>query len=252
MSEPKDFVVCRICGRELQLINYRHLKGHDMSHKEYRNKFPKAPMISEKYRKKLSIAVTGKHNPMYNKTGEKSPNFGRTGKKHPLYGKIGKNAPFYGRKHTEESKAKMRAAKTSGNNPHHGRTGKKHPNYKDGRSFLPYCHLFNEEKREEVRNRWDRVCVLTDLMRSTLGSNSGLNDFEGHEIFSRHRLSVHHIYGNKMAGCDGTELVLIPLQGPYNTKKFDDLLLEYHSFYITLFMFKDLERKSREQRINGS
>ena len=127
--------------------------------------------------------------------------------------------------------------------------GKNNPNYIDGRSFRPYCHLFNGAKKEEVRNRHGRVCILTDTLRSVMGPESGLDNFEGHEIFNRDRLCVHHIYGNKMAGCDGTELALIPLHRIYNSKKFNGFRLEDHPFYITLFILKSIERKHREEML---
>lgn len=164
------------------------------------------------------------------------------------------SAKWTGNVISEETRSKIGASKIGKIRTKESRSkqsvsvmGEKNPNYIDGRSFLPYCRLFNEKRKEEIRNYWGRVCVLTDLMRSTLGSESGLDDFEGYEIFSGQRSSVHHIYGNKMAGCDGTELALIPLQNKFNTKKFDGLKLEEHPFYITLFMLKDIERKHREE-----
>ena len=127
-------------------------------------------------------------------------------------------------------------------------SGENHPSFNNWASREPYCHLWNEPLRERYRNHYGRVCVLTDTLRSVMGPESGLDDFEGHEIFSKVRLSVHHIRGNKMAGCDGIELALIPLQGKFNNKKFDGLKLEDHPFYITLFLFKDIERKHRSRQ----
>jgi len=151
----------------------------------------------------------------------------------------GENNPMYGktRSPTEETRAKNSAANM----------GEKNSNWRGGISFEPYCHLWSEPLRERYRNHYGRVCVLTDTLRSVMGPGSGLDDFEGHEIFNGRRLSVHHIRGDKMSGCDGTELVLVPLQGKFNTTKFDGLKLEDHPFYITLFLLKDQERRYREE-----
>ena len=201
----------------------------------------------------------------------------------------GKNNPMYGNIHSKETRAKISASQTgktlteehkakiglasmdlwkdpeyrdklSGENSAQKRPeiraevsmrtkGEKNPNFNNWASREPYCHLWNEPLREKYRNYWNRVCVLTDLMRSTLGSESDLDDFEGHEIFSSRRLAVHHTKGNKMAGCDGTEMALIPIQNKFNTKKFDELRLEENPFYITLFLLKDIERKHREEML---
>jgi len=139
----------------------------------------------------------------------------------------------------EKTKAKMSAIAT----------GKNNPNFNNWSSRMPYCHLWDGPLREKIRNRYGRICVLTDTLRSVMGSDSGLDDFAGYEIFSKERLCVHHIYGNKMAGCDGTELALIPLQRKFNNKKFDGFRLEDHPFYITLFLLKDIERRHREEMI---
>lgn len=162
-----------------------------------------------------------------------------------------------GRPRSEDLKAKISATMMGENNHNFGKArsketrdkigeaqmGEKNHGWEGGISFLPYCHLFNEEKKEEVRNHWGRVCILSDTLRSTMGSESDLDDFEGHEVFNGRRLSVHHIRGNKMGGCDGTELALIPLQGAFNSKKFDGFTLEDHPFYVTLFLLKNQERR---------
>ena len=138
---------------------------------------------------------------------------------------------------TSEAKDKM-----SANN-----TGENNPNFNNWVSRKPYCYLWNESLRERYRNYWGRVCVLTDTLRSVMGLDSGLSDFEGHEIFSKRRLAVHHSRGDKMEGCNGKEMALVPIQNRFNNKKFDGLRLENHPFYITLFLFKDIERKHREE-----
>jgi len=66
-------------------------------------------------------------------------------------------------------------------------------NWQDGVSYLPYCHLFNEMKKEEVRNKANRVCQLCGRP----------------EILNGERLSVHHVDGNKMQGCNGRKWVLV-------------------------------------------
>lgn len=74
-------------------------------------------------------------------------------------------------------------------------TGKNHPNWKDGASFEPYCHRFNDGIKEKVRNYYGRRCF-----------KCGKTEEENNE-----RLCVHHINFNKNQGCDGEKWGLIPL-----------------------------------------
>ena len=74
-----------------------------------------------------------------------------------------------------ETRAKMSVA----------RTGENHWNWKNGASFEPYCYLFNDSKKESIRNRDERTCQLCGKS----------------EILNGRRLSVHHIDGDKMQGC---------------------------------------------------
>lgn len=231
---------------------------------ENNHNFGKSP--SETTRAKQSAAVTG-----------------RTLSKEHIAKISGENNHNYGKLFSKETRAKMSAswtperrakmsafmsggknpmkqpevqAKISGENSHAKRpevrdkislanSGENNSSFNNWASREPYCHLWGESLRERYRNHYGRVCVLSDTLRSVMGPDSGLDDFEGHEIFNDRRLSVHHIRGNKMAGCDGTELALTPLQGRFNNKKFDGLKLEDHPFYITLFLLKDIERKHR-------
>ena len=225
---------------------------------------------TEEARAKMSAAKKGKNNPMFGKKRSEETKAkisaainqpesiakrtaARIGEKNPmkqpnvkakhsaamkrLETRAKMSASHKGHTQTKETRAKI-SFKMRGAN-----TGKNNGNWNGGSSFEPYCPRFNEPLKERYRNHYGRVCILSDILKSVMGPESGLDDFDGHEIFSGRRLSVHHIYGNKMAGCDGTDLALIPLQGRYNTMKVDGLKLEDHPFYITLFMLKDQEKR---------
>jgi len=45
MTEPEDFVVCRVCGGMFKSITARHLQKHSMSMLEYHQQYPDAPVV---------------------------------------------------------------------------------------------------------------------------------------------------------------------------------------------------------------
>ena len=63
------------------------------------------------------------------------------------------------------------------------------PFWKGGASFEPYCEKFNNEFKEDIRDKFDRVCFLCGKTEEDNGK----------------RLSVHHVNGNKNCGCDDDE-----------------------------------------------
>ena len=87
-----------------------------------------------------------------------------------------------GYKHTEEAKRKMGQK----------HKGEKHYNWQGGKSFEPYGVEFNEEKKERIRNKFNRRCF-----------ECGVSEDE-----SRYKLSIHHIDYNKR---NNSEDNLIPL-----------------------------------------
>lgn len=100
-----------------------------------------------------------------------------------------------GRKHTEEHRAKNSAAAKL-------RVGDKNSNWQGGKSFEPYCPLFNNTIKEKIRNRDGRVCQLCGKS----------------EILNGEGLSIHHIDGDKMQGCDNTGWFLCALCRSCNSK----------------------------------
>lgn len=63
----------------------------------------KQKYFSEEHRRKISESKTGNKNPMFGRIG-----FCGLGKDNPMWGKFGINHPVYGRKHSDESKEKMK------------------------------------------------------------------------------------------------------------------------------------------------
>lgn len=70
--------------------------------------------------------------------------------------------------------------------------GENNPNWKGGKSFEPYCKKFNENIKENIRNKFKRKCFICGKTE----------DFK--------KLDVHHIDYNKGQGC-GYSWSLIPL-----------------------------------------
>lgn len=81
--------------------------------------------------------------------------------------------------------------------------GFNHWNWQGGKSFDPYCPLFDNELKNEIRNRDNRVCVLCGKP----------------EILNGRRLDVHHIDGDKMQGCSSRQWYLASLCRSCNTSK---------------------------------
>ena len=67
--------------------------------------------------------------------------------------------------------------------------GENAPGWKGGKSFEPYCHKFNDEFKEYIRDKFGRICFLCDKTEAENGR----------------RLSVHHVNYNKDCGCDEDE-----------------------------------------------
>ena len=77
--------------------------------------------------------------------------------------------------------------------------GENNPNWKDGRSFEPYCHKFNENFKERCRKYLKRKCGICGLSESENIIKWG------------QKLSVHHVNYNKDALCKDGSNLFIPL-----------------------------------------
>ena len=61
-EEKTGKVNCQICGKPFSIISPRHLKKHDVTHKEYKLKFPDAPLANEEFAVK---SLYGRHKDMF-------------------------------------------------------------------------------------------------------------------------------------------------------------------------------------------
>lgn len=116
------------------------------------------------------------------------------------------NQNMKGHKHSEETKAKMRASalgrKASDETKAKigaywiGRvSGKDNPAWKGGTSFGKYCPKFTSEFKERVRKFFDYSCANCGCSQESAGR----------------KLDVHHVNFNKDSCCDNTKPLFVPL-----------------------------------------
>jgi len=140
----------------------------------------------------------------------------------------GENHWLYGKHHTEESNEKNREK----------HLGEKASNWKGGVSFDPYCDKFTEDKREEVREKYDRKCLICNTSeKDNLTKTNKIR-----------KLSVHHIDGDKEQGCNDKPWFLVPLCMKCHARttnkknsnywiKYIQNILKYYEFYnISMYM----------------
>lgn len=146
---------------------------------------------SEETKKKISNSKKGKK--------RKYPITEETRKKMSNSAKIRANKPEWkknisekkkGQKHTEETKHKLQQYK-----------GEMASGWIDGRSYDPYCEKFDDAKKEEIRNSYNRKCF-------NCGKEEKINLTTNGHMW---KLSVHHVDGDKQQGCNGKRWFLIPL-----------------------------------------
>lgn len=81
-----------------------------------------------------------------------------------------------------------------------GRMGENHPMWLGGVSFKPYCNKFNKQRKELVRNKFNRTCFLCGRPED------------------EKKLPIHHIDYNKNSICNGKSWPLIPLCSSCHSK----------------------------------
>lgn len=106
---------------------------------------------------------------------------------HPDF--TGENHPQFGTHPSKETRAIMQAKKIGLYD------GPKNPNWNGGISFDPYCTKFNNVLKEEIRDKFGRICFICSKTEEENGR----------------KLDVHHVDYNKNQGCNGIRWLLAPL-----------------------------------------
>ena len=82
------------------------------------------------------------------------------------------------------------------------RLGPDGTNWKGGKSFEPYCHKFNNQFKEYIRNKFSRRCFICNKEENT----------------NCKKLFVHHIDYNKVSICNGKSWAFVPLCNSCHSK----------------------------------
>lgn len=85
--------------------------------------------------------------------------------------------------------------------PEHTCRGKFNPAWNGGTSFGIYCPKFNFQKKEEIRNKYNRCCIICNKPETQNLTRKG----------KQLKLDVHHIDYNKEQGCENHQWRLVPL-----------------------------------------
>jgi len=221
--------ICQ-CGCKEQLVwSWRYKYTGIPEYKHGHNAPTKGKPLSEEHCKKLSESHKGQVSGMKGKHHtEESKQINREkhiGVKQPLEIVKKRNLSNIG-KHsipkTEATKEKLRQYR-----------GPKSGNWKGGTSYLPYCDKFTEEKKEEIRELYDRNCFICNLDEKD--NITKTNKFQ--------KLSVHHIDGDKEQGCNGKPWFMVPLcihcHGRVTGNKYEEYWIKYIQELMKYYNIKE-------------
>ena len=192
MIKIKNYMICRICNKQLNAITNSHLKKHQLTPKQYKLKFGIDTLICDNIREK--IGLNGRDNPMFGRKhteqakisisiknkGNISHNKGKTMENYEPLKRS--SLKLRGRVFSDESRRKMSKAQLkrfslSGSKDFykykkklkHSKefkkylsicsTGKNNPNWRGGLSFVKYGKDFNKQLKNKIRKKYNNVCI---------------------------------------------------------------------------------------------
>jgi len=149
----------------------------------------KGKIRTEEFRRKFSLSITGENNLNFGKhfSEEHKDKISKSnlGKKRSPETKRRISEAHLGKSLSQEHKNKIAI----------GNSGELCHWWRGGISFGKYCPKFNNLLKEQIRNRFGRICVIC-------GTNEENN---------RERLSCHHVNFDKKSGCFGRKWNILPL-----------------------------------------
>lgn len=244
---PPIFDICHCGCGQIIYGNNGYIKGHNRRNKyhsvETKRKISsgnKGKIRSDEAKKKNSDTHKGKHHSEEHKRKISESAMGKNKgkirsdetKKKLSEANKGINNPNYGKPRSDEIKKKIsnsqigkiisEESKRKNAIMHKGKTlsketriklrqysGERASNWQGGISYLPYCPKFNKDKREEIRNEYDRKCFICnkDEKDNVTKTNKKIR-----------KLCIHHVDLDKGQGCNGKKWKLVPLCGSCHSK----------------------------------
>ena len=226
-------VVCLICGKEMEMITGSHLKIHNITFSEYKERFPDAKTICDELSQKLKERKVW--NKGLTKETNKSVEKNAQGRRDAFNTEKGKEE----RKRISESKVgdknpmKRLEVREKNSNSCKGREpwnkdkpgcfsdvtiqemcdsrkgkyiGENHPNWQGGISFGPYCEKFDNDLKERVREFFGRCCYVcgkSEQEQIEEMINNGKKPIK--------KLDIHHVNFDKMVCCNDIKPLFVPL-----------------------------------------
>jgi hypothetical protein len=169
--------ICLNCGEHFKATKYnpgkycsRLCQNIAINKRKKRDENGKI-IVSEETKQKISNSLKGKRNPSYK--GPVIVECSYCGKK------IGKEVGRF-----KKNKSGKFFCNPSCQNKFF--VGENHSQWQGGKSFEPYCILFNEGFKERVREFWDRKCAMSGITEEENGR----------------KLAVHHVSYDKTSCCE--------------------------------------------------
>ena len=153
-SNNKSLVTCQICERTFPQITGTHLKSHNITFKEYKEKYPNIPTVSEEVGKKISTKLSGRE-----RSQEHCDALSSALKMTFVNGRVGKSGTT-GMKMSDETKKRMSDAQT----------GRKHS--EETKEKIGVAHRGRTLPEEQIENA--RIGLLKAREENGGGFNKGV------------------------------------------------------------------------------
>lgn len=200
-SKEKIILICKQCNKKYKVYPYE--KDRQFCSRDCKHKYHSVLLICKECGKEYKTKLAKKDSKFCSR---KCKNKNVTLKIKKICSEC--NKIFY----TTKSVNALYCSKDCWNK---NRSGNKAPNWQGGISFEPYCLKFNEQLKEEIRDKYNRNCAICGKP----------------EINKKH--AVHHIDYDKSQGCNGQDILMVPLCNSCHSKTSGKKNRDYYETILT-------------------
>jgi len=238
----KETVMCLECGLDFKVITNTHLKTHDMTLRQYREKYPNAYLLAEKVyadvlkaQRKGADSLRGLERPDYVKDKIRNTVSKTVGD--PKWRKEQSDRMYQHYEDHPETIEKFKGPRPSicgDKNPSkrpevrkkisEAISGECNGMWQGGISFEPYCSEFNEKLKRRIRNLYNNCDFMSGLPDHTCNILNGKSQ----------SLAVHYVDYDKTQGCNDVKWKLVPLSRSNHAKVHSNRMFWERLFCYTL------------------